>query len=220
MTIAGDVRQIRGRRPGGSLRIALILVAAVIAIGPAVARRLADWLWYRDVGFERVFLTMLAAQWTLGVAAGLVAFAVMYANARFALRGLPTRNLHIRDAQEWAEEGTGILGERLAAWFVLPAALFASVIAALAAAGTWRDLAQFVYRTPFGTVDPVFGRDIAFYVFTVPMIEHALTFLTAISWVVLVVFTIAVYVARGDVGVVVDRVKQGVRFFVAPRAQM
>jgi uncharacterized membrane protein (UPF0182 family) len=220
MTIPGDVRQIRGRRPGGSLRVALILVAAVIAIGPPVARRITDWLWYRDVGFERVFLTMLAAQWALGVAAGLVAFVVMYANARFALRGLPTRNLHIRDAQEWAEEGAGILGQRLAAWFVLPAALFASLIAALAAAGTWRDLAQFVYRTPFGTVDPVFGRDIAFYVFTVPMIEHALTFLAAISWIVLVVFTIAVYVARGDVGVTVDRVRQGVRFFVAPRAQM
>ncbi len=220
MTIPADARQITGRRPGRGLRTALIVVAIIVAVGPAIARRLADWLWYRDVGFERVFLTMIAAQWALGLAAGIVAFLLMYANARFALRGLPTRNLHIRDAQEWAEEGPGILGQRLAAWFVLPAALFASVIAALAAAGTWRDLAQFVYRTPFGSVDPVFGRDIAFYVFTVPMIEHALTFLTAIAWITLVVFTLAAYVARGEVGVIVDRVRQGIRFFVAPRAQM
>jgi len=220
MTIPGDIRQISGRGQFGSLRLIVIAVAILLALGPAVARRLADWLWYRDVGFERVFLTMLAAQWALGLAAGIVAFAVMYGNGRFALRGLPTKNLHIRDAQNWAEQGPAILGQRMAAWFLLPAALFASLITAFAAAATWRDLAQFWFRTPFGSTDPVFGRDIAFYVFTVPMIEHALAFLTAIAWLVLVVFTLGVYVARGDIGMVVDRVQQGVRFFVAPRAQM
>ncbi|HET9455157.1 MAG TPA: UPF0182 family protein [Gemmatimonadaceae bacterium] len=220
MTIPADVRQLTGRRPTGGLRVVVIAIAVVLAIGPAIASRLADWLWYRDVGFERVFLTMIVAQWSLGLGAALVAFALMYLNARIALRGLPRRNLHIRNAQDWASEGPSVLGQRLAAWFVLPAALLVSLIVAFAAAGTWRDLAQFFYRTPFGTVDPVFGRDIAYYVFSIPMIQHALTFANAIGWVCLIIFTVAIYVARGDLGVVVDRGTQAVRFFAAPRAQV
>ena len=202
------------------LRMMAITIALLLAIGPAVATRLADWLWYRDVGFERVFLTKIAAQWALGVAAGLVAFTVLYVNARVALRGVPRKNLHIRNAQEWAAEGPAVLAERMASWFVLPLALVVALIVALAAATNWRDLAQYFYRTPFGVADPVFGRDIAYYVFTVPMVEHLLTFLASMGWSALLLTTLPMYFARADIGAVVDREKQGIRFFVTPRAQM
>src|SRR6185503_940738 len=82
----------------GALLVAFVLV-------PAVATRYTDWLWYRDVGFERVFLTMIAAQWTLGLVAGVLGFVALYVNARIALRGVATRNLHIRDASERAQGG-------------------------------------------------------------------------------------------------------------------
>mgnify|MGYP006195519437 CR=1 FL=1 len=39
--------------------------------GKAIATRLADWLWFREIGFERVFATRLAAQWIIGLACGL-----------------------------------------------------------------------------------------------------------------------------------------------------
>src|SRR5262245_21500664 len=87
------------------LRRVLITGVLVLFVAPVVASRLADWLWYRDVGFERVFLTMIAAQWAFGLAAGLVSFVVLYVSARIALRGVATKNLHIKDASQWAQEG-------------------------------------------------------------------------------------------------------------------
>ena len=222
MTLPPDLRSIPGSsRPApGRLRLVVLVLAAFFILAPAVATRIADWLWYRDVGYERVFLTKLAAQWALGIAAGLVAFLLLYLNARVALRGLPKKNLHIRDAHGWGADGPVLLGQRVAQWFAVPAALVVATVVAFAAASNWRDLAQFFYRTPFGSTDPVFGRDIAYYVFTVPMLQHTLTFLNAMGWTALLVFTIAMYVARSDIGAVVDKTTQGVRFFVTPRAQM
>src|SRR5262249_29845687 len=86
---------IRPLRPPGEKRAlpvrrsALILIAVllvVVALVPFIAGRLADWLWYREIGFERVFLTKIIAQWLLGVPTAVVAFGVLYASARIALR--------------------------------------------------------------------------------------------------------------------------------------
>ena len=215
-----EVRLPRQPPRGNRLaRVLLILAAIAFVVLPAILSRLADWLWYMDVGFERVFLTKIVAQWSLGLLAGLGGFVVLYVNARIALRGASRRNLHIRDASEWAAQGPAVLMERLASWFVLPVCLLIAFVLAVSAGTNWRELAMFVHRTPFGTTDPIFGRDIAYYVFTIPMVEHLLTYLNALGWTALLVITLPAYVARADIGAVVDRATQGVRFFVTPRAQ-
>jgi uncharacterized membrane protein (UPF0182 family) len=201
------------------LRAVIVVVALLVFITPAIATRLADWLWYREVGFERVFLTMIGAQWALGLAAGLVGFIVLYINARVALRGVPTRNLHIKDANAWAAEGPAVLLERMATWLAPLVSTGFALVIALASAGNWRDLAQFVYRTPFGVTDPIYGRDLAYYVFTMPMLENALAFAIGTGWLALLM-AIAIYLARGDVGVAVGERTQPWRPFVTPRAQM
>ena len=73
-------------RPQPIVWIALILGAFILV--SAVAARLTDWLWFREVGFERVFLLKIVAQWSMGALAGVVGFAVLYGNARVALRGI------------------------------------------------------------------------------------------------------------------------------------
>src|SRR5688572_33024987 len=86
-----------------AVRVAIIAVVLVFILVPAFASRIADWLWYRDIGFERVFLTKIIAQWALALAAGLGGFVLLYTNARVALRGVARKNLHIRDAAQWAQ---------------------------------------------------------------------------------------------------------------------
>jgi hypothetical protein len=48
-----EVLPVRVRRALGALLLAVVLVL----VAPAIARRLADWLWYADIGCERVFFT-------------------------------------------------------------------------------------------------------------------------------------------------------------------
>ena len=81
-------REIRlpPRGSGGRVRLILGVLVVLFFVGSAVAGRLADWLWYIDVGFERVFVTKIVAQWILGLAAGLGGFVFLYVNGRIALR--------------------------------------------------------------------------------------------------------------------------------------
>jgi uncharacterized protein len=201
------------------VRVTLIAVVAVLVLAPAVATRVADWLWYRDIGFERVFLTKIVAQWSLGLAAGLGSFLILYTNARVALRGIARRNLHIRDASTWAQAGPQEFGERLSAWLILPASVLIGLFLALTSGGKWRELAQFFYRTPFGVTDPIFGRDVGYYIFTIPMMEIVLGFANAMAWLALFM-AIVLYVARTDIGAVVGERQGAWRFFITPRAQM
>src|SRR2546422_8541186 len=76
----------RGRR-----RVVLWLVVGlgllIFLISPLVGL-LAEWPWFSALGYERVFATRLVASFTLGALAGGVAFAFLYANLRFAQRGI------------------------------------------------------------------------------------------------------------------------------------
>src|ERR671936_382196 len=86
------------RQSSRGLRATIIAVVALVIVVPVIATRLADWLWYIDVGFERVFITKIVAQWILGLAAGIGGFLILYNKASIVMRGLAKRNLHIHDA--------------------------------------------------------------------------------------------------------------------------
>ncbi|MFL5563171.1 MAG: UPF0182 family protein [Gemmatimonadaceae bacterium] len=163
----------RGRR---ILFVLLAIFVLLIAV-PAIATRLSDWLWYREIGFERVFFTKIIAQWALGLPAGIIAFVVLYASARFALGGPTRAAIATRLGDIYARSGvtdvarsaidSGVRAMTLGA-ATLVALLFGLVIAA-----QWRTILQFWYRTPFGVTEPVFGRDVGYYVFTLPVLELA-----------------------------------------------
>ena len=88
----GTPPRIRGRRPaifGAHPRLVLWLLlaaGALLLVTPTAALRLSDYFWYQEIGFERVFLLKIVAQWTLGLAAGLAGFLAIWLSARAALR--------------------------------------------------------------------------------------------------------------------------------------
>lgn len=47
-----------------------------------------------------------------------------------------------------------------------------SLILGLSAKGWWESLYTYVYQVPFGVADPIFGKDISYYLFTVPFFTH------------------------------------------------
>src|SRR5207247_4643916 len=94
---------------------------------------LAEWPWFSALGYERVFATRLVASFTLGVLAGGVAFAFLYANLRFAQRGIvPNPVVMQANAQTPAVAVT-----RLVRRLALPAALVFAWFLALAVCTGW-----------------------------------------------------------------------------------
>lgn len=161
-------------RPVGGRRWLLIAAAAaaVLLIGfTALSGFVVDLLWFREVGFTQVFWTILRTKIALGLIFGAAFFAILYANL-LIVRMLTPRYRPLTPDQEVIER------YRVAfepyAWWLLP--VIAGVIALFVGFGVtaqWRTF--LLWRNSsgvsFGTGDPLFNRDPAFYVFGLPWLE-------------------------------------------------
>ena len=216
--LPGAGRRRAGQPPDARQRARLLIAIAIVMLAvvfiPFVAHRLADWLWYRDLGFERVFLTKIAAQWGLGIVSGIAAGLILIGNVRVALRGAALDSL-LAETRFGAEaRARAAVLTRLAELIATPAALLVTVLTAIAVASEWRTALSFLYRTPFGVADPVFGRDVGYYVFSLPAIGGVLDFLSAML-ILGGLLALPIYLARS---VIVAR--PGWRVVVEPGAAL
>src|SRR5947209_4041774 len=184
------------------LRLAVLLVLfALFLLLSNLVPLAAEWLWFQSLGYERVFTTRLVTEAVLGVGVGGLVFAFLYVNLRIAQRGLVPNPLLVQFSSGAAAVDVTRLLRRLA----LPTALGLALLFGLGAAGGWLGVLQFLQRTPFGVTDPIFGRDVGYYVFTLPVIAGALGLVTALTWLTLAA-AIGLYVLRRDVVVFGRRV--------------
>ncbi|HEX9610997.1 MAG TPA: UPF0182 family protein, partial [Gemmatimonadales bacterium] len=195
MTASSGMRAAMSRRPRRRALLVLILaVVLLFVLVPLLVRLAADWFWFGSLGYERVFATRLVAEALLGLTVGAVAAAFLYVNLRMAQRGLVPDPLVVRLGAATPPWDVTRLLQRLA----LPVALGLGLLFGLAGASEWLDVLRFVHRTPFGVSDPVFARDVAYYVFTVPVASDALALITTLATLtVMIVATL--YVLRRDV---------------------
>src|SRR5438093_1672331 len=188
----------RRRRVG--LVVLVVLFAFVLLLSNLVPLA-AEWLWFQALDYERVFTTRLVAEAVLGVGVGGFVFAFLYVNLRIAQRGLVPNPVVV----QYSSGGTAVDVTRLLRRLALPTALGLALLFGMGAAGGWLGVLQFLHRTPFGVTDPVFGRDVGYYVFTVPVIAGALGLITTLTTFALVA-AIGLYVLRRDVVVFERRV--------------
>jgi Uncharacterised protein family (UPF0182) len=77
-------------------RVTLVLLAAAFGslfLFPAFSAPLTDWWWFREIGYQVVFIRELTTRLLLFLAAGGLTAGVLYLNLRAAQRGLlPTRS--------------------------------------------------------------------------------------------------------------------------------
>jgi uncharacterized membrane protein (UPF0182 family) len=146
-----------------------------------------DWLWFHEVGFSRVFTTILTFELILGIVFGGLFALLLYFNVKLASRASGYADIV---EQSVIELPSPDVVDPLLRRLLLPAAIVLGWFAASHAAGHWKSILLFLNWVPFGLEDPVFNRDIGFYVFRLPAITAlynwlnftlALTFLATAS---------------------------------------
>ncbi|MDQ7030796.1 MAG: UPF0182 family protein [Ardenticatenia bacterium] len=124
---------------------------------------LTEWLWFRAIGYERVWWTTIWARVGLFTATFLATAVVLIGNWRLA------RFLVIRVPNILGEER--LLEERWVAPTITAAGLLLAWVTAQVASGRWMDMLRYIARRPFSTQDPLFGQDVGFYIFELPVYE-------------------------------------------------
>jgi uncharacterized membrane protein (UPF0182 family) len=163
------VTQIRRRTRRSPLILAIAAVLLLLIFFPAIVALHADVLWFREVGFMRVFTTEIAARVSLFFVVALLAFAILYGNARFAQRGRVFNPFILQ-----GQQGPPLDVTEMVRRMTLPAALAISIFMGLAATSWWMTVLQALHAASFGAADPVFGRDVGYYVFTLPLVATVL----------------------------------------------
>src|SRR4051794_27323280 len=155
---------------------------------------LVDWWWFQEIGYQIVFTRELLTQLLLFLIVGGLTFGFLYGNLRLAQRGLVPYPVVLRFTQGAPRVDITRPLRRL----TLPVSLVLGFLAGLASTPAWATVLRSIYATPFGSSDPVFGRDIGFYVFQLPALTAALGYLSALFLISLIAL-VPVYAIRGDV---------------------
>ena len=64
----------------------LVIVVGLLFVVPSAVGYYTDWLWFRELGYDSVFLRSINAQFTVFVATFLAVFLFIYLNIRLAGR--------------------------------------------------------------------------------------------------------------------------------------
>src|SRR5919109_71523 len=126
----------------------------------------SDWLWFQEVGYTQVFTSTLLYKLILGLIGGGVFFALVYANVKIAARA--PRGIRFLRADNVIELPSPELVDPLLQRLLLPGALLLGLFAAPPAAGHWETFLLSLNSFSFGLQEPLFSRDISFFVFQLP----------------------------------------------------
>ncbi|MDK0622237.1 UPF0182 family protein [Clostridium perfringens] len=165
------------------LNTVLISILLLVVVFFVSTNFIINFQWFKEVGYLNVFFTKLIAISKLFVPIFILYFCVI-AIYLFTLRK-SIRSL------------VGDTKFKSVKKYFLLSNLVISILGAGATATTqWYKILQFTNAVPFGEVDPIFNKDISFYIFKLPLVQSL--FSTAISLIIiLVLITVIIYLALG-----------------------
>ncbi|MQG21147.1 MAG: UPF0182 family protein [SAR202 cluster bacterium] len=158
----------------------IILIAGIIVIWILASLATNVWtdvLWFQEVGYLNVFVRIFAARVLLFIFAALIICSILVANIYFAYRFSPTDedavplpNISV-DSVAWLRY--------LLRWTIVLFVFLCAIIFGVIAANSWEHALRFWNSLPFQVTDPLFHKDVSFYVFSLPMLDHIQMWLVA-----------------------------------------
>ncbi len=192
--------------PRQSAAVGLIIAAVasgicLILLGLA-SDLLVDWLWFSSIGHLQVFLRSLGAKASLFFAVLTGTGVIVWLNGLLAVRLArlpPAPAVSAPSGHAPLPDPFAIIRDRLLRprMIALGAGLLALPVAAIEA-GNWGIFLQFLYQVPYGADDPLYGKDIGFYLFSLP------AYILIKNWMLLAIvlsalFAATIYWMRGDI---------------------
>ena len=186
--VPSDYRSDR-RRP---VTLILIAVAAIYLVLTALGTLWTDYLWLNSIGFEAVWRRRWGLSVILGAAGIALAFVVLWVSLRLVDRMSPRwapfdlteEEELIERFREWVEPRI----RQVRFWLTGGLAVLLGLTVA-----SWRDdVFLYLNAQDFGEVDPIFGLDIGFFIFRLPLLG------TLTDWVfnLLVLATVVIVIGH------------------------
>ena len=186
--------------------IAAVFVGICLILLWLASDLLVDWLWFSAIGYPQVFWTTIGAKAVVLFAVWTGTAVILWLNGWLAVRFARRRPTQSVAAFVWNLAGNvpppdllAVVRDRLPWPRVIAggAGLLALLVAA-AEVGNWGVILQLFYHVPYGADDPLFNKDISFYLFVLP------AYILVKNWMLLTLvlsalFAAAIYWVHGDI---------------------
>jgi len=148
-----------------------------------------DWLWFKSLAYNHVFVTIILTDLGVRLAVGTAVFVALFINL-YLTRPVVLKAINATRQQE-DENGVVTLYQSPLAQYLNSknlllvygaVSMFFAFFVGLSVTGDWITVQKFLNATPFGTNDPIFNKDIGFYVFQLPFYQFIYKIL---AWIVL-----------------------------------
>ena len=176
--------------------IGIILLVAII-VG-AVASIYIDLIWFKSVQYVTVFWKILLTKGVVMLFFAAAFFILSFINLSFARRFAPEFQVEIGqdeferpEIQLFKSLQNIQVNKKFVLWFSLIIALFMG----FSESSSWEKILIYLNRTSFGVADPIFNKDIGFYMFSLPFWEFVRNWLSFALTLIAVVVA-AIYIIK------------------------
>ncbi len=156
--------------------IAIAVILGSIYLLTLFINYYGDWLWFNNMHYGSVFDTMIFSQ-AISFTVFFIAFALFFSlNIRRAYKnGNSYRNAGFLRDDDPRKVILNFYQEKAVFWIWGAITIFFSITLGSSALTHWNDFLQFIYASPFGIKEPIFGKDAGFYVFQLPVYQYVVS---------------------------------------------
>ena len=176
------------KRPPRVVSWVVVIIAALLFIGPMLVGFYTDWKWFGAIEYRGVFTKTLIARIVLFVVFGLVAAAISYVAGMLVWRGRGS-SLDMADLNSPVYQYRQSI-ERTMGVFLKTIPVLVGIVSGLLGQANWRTVMLFLNSHDFGVEDPQFHHDLGFYAFQLPvwsMLVNAFSMLFAVCFIIALV---------------------------------
>ncbi|MFI9509508.1 UPF0182 family protein [Nocardia sp. NPDC052566] len=157
------------------LLVAAIVLAALLLLGPRLTDTYTNWLWFGEVGFRSVYLTVLRTRILLFLAVAVFVGVIVWLALLLAYRTRPVFVPVAGPNDPIARYRTTVMSRLRLFGIGIP--LLLGVLSGLVAQSNWVTVQLFLNGGSFGEQDPQFHLDVGFYAFDLPFYRMVLNWL-------------------------------------------
>ncbi len=174
-----DAESISRRFQGRMKWIIAIALVAILFVIASFARSIyTDFLWYGELGFRGIYIKVLTTRIAL-FAVGFIVTAILLAISLLTIN----RNTSGPGGLPIPEDLAKIAG-RLLTIIAIAATLIIGIVMGSFFASKWELFLRFTNAANFGVTDPLYGKDLSFYIFELPTYSFIQGWLLAVGIIV------------------------------------
>lgn len=135
-----------------------VVIMAIVSVFVILNQFYISYIWFKEMGYTQVFMKELLSKIQMGIPLFVVSFIFLYLYFKYLTKMVSKKVFIIEKIYRKAELVISLITS-----FLLSMLLVNSL---------WYKLLESTNSTNFGLRDPLFGKDIAFYVFQLPLLEQ------------------------------------------------